>query len=242
MTVESTLIRYRAVILQLVPRWLRKGSEGAGIAGKFLYAIGINIDASADALVAGVKRRFPGYNGQYDSLPAIGADRRMARGPSELDASYAARLLTWLGPQGHPTRGGPYAMLTQLYGYWQGTFAMTLVYRTGAAFAMSTSGVITRTTIGNPWPLNTTEQAHWRLFFDWPGTLTTDGLWGDPGVWGDGGIWGSNITPLTVSQCLLVPTEWNTATAIGHVALLPHGTYVDPSHWFDPGLVSIPVY
>ncbi len=236
---EQQLITYRAAIAKLVPRWLRKGTTGPGIAGKVLYALGVQLDAMADALVAGVKRRFPGYQGQYDSLPACGADRRVARGPAETDAGYAARLLLWLDPiQGHPTRGGPYAMLAQLHGYWVGAFPIALVYRTGARFLMATDGTITRDTIA--W--GDTGIATWTLVFRWTPPLNNDGLWGDPGLWGDGGVWGSDLTPTTVADLLLVPTEWNSADARGQVTLAPPIIWADVNQWQDGTLVMIPVY
>jgi hypothetical protein len=216
--------------------------------------MGIQLDAMADAVVQGVQRRFPGYKGQYDSLPALGADRRIARGPNESDAGYAARLILWLDSvKGHPTRGGPYAMLAQLHGYWQGAFRIALIYRTGYGFFMGLPadptlqplGTVTRGFIF-PWT-DTTEDAlgtplaHWTLFFEWLPGVSNDGLWGDPGLWGDGGLWGCSLSPTEVEDLILVPTEWNSADATGHVTLLSTAQYNDPSTWQTPGLVSIPV-
>lgn len=217
------LLRYRDAILKIVPRWLRKGSIGPGVIGRVLYAIGIQLDSLADALVEGVKRRFPGLNGQYDSLPLLGADRRIARGPTETDAGYAARLLPW--QQAHRGRGGAYAMLTQLYGFWQGAFAIDLIYFSGKTYSIDTSGNITTsqqagTHVPAPW-------AQWWLVFHWPTSQSNDGKWGDPGVWGDGGVWGSDLLPATVANILIVPTEWNAAHASGHVVLLCPGASWD---------------
>lgn len=246
---ESRLITFRDNLLRTVPRWLRKGAAGPGIAGRVMYAMGVQVDGVAAALVEGTKRRFPGLDGQYDTLPLIGAERRIARGPYETDQGYAARLIPWLDD--HATRGGPYAMLAQLHGFWSGAFEIALVYRTGKRFSLHTDGTITRDFI-SPWASYGTnadgkQLCKWKLFFAWPGPLSNDGLWGSlgssgDGHWGDGGIWGSSLTPTQVQNILLVPTEWNCAHAHGSVSLLPPTVWADTSHWQDPGLVCLSIY
>lgn len=247
---ETTIMTYRATGNKTLPRWLRKGFDGpVGIAGKVMYALFIVIDDCASMLIAGVKRRFPGYLGEYDSLPLIGAQRRIARGPLETDAGYAARLIPWLDC--HRTRGGPYAMLAQLYGFWSGAFQIALVYTSGKRFLLHTDGTITRDYIAG-WAGYGVDSmgrtlAQWKLFFQWPTAIGNDGLWGSVGstgnaFWGDGGIWGVDLTAAQVQNLLLVPTEWNAAHTHGTVCLLPPSVWPDTSHWQDPGLVSLAVF
>lgn len=250
---EQKLITYRDLILSLVPRWLHKGGTSMGTAGKLLYSIGIQLDSLSDALVAGVKRRFPGLNAVgYDALPLHGKERRIARGPFETDAGYAARLLPWL--DGHRIRGNPYAMLQQLYGFWLGAFPMAIVNRDGRRYTLATDGTITRDYIAG-WVDTSDDGAfptthpliHWKLFFYWTPTIGNDGLWGSLGSsgdmhWGDGGLWGTDLTPQQVQNIMLVPTEWNAAHTNGFVTLLPPAIWADTSMWQAPGLVSIAIY
>lgn len=255
MTEENTLLTYRDLVVKLVPRWLRKGTEGAGIAGKLLYAIAIQIDAVQDALVEGVKRRFPGFDGEFDSLPLLGQERRIARGPYETDQGYADRLLPW--QEQHRSRGGPYAMLEQLHGFWVGAFPIALVYNTGKRFSMATDGTITRDYVSG-WTDEGTDayifkptrgylpRVRWKLFYYWTPTIGDDGLWGSVGSsgdphWGDGGLWGVDLLPEEIQNLLLVPTEWNNAHAEGSVSLIPPALWGDPSRWQEPGLVCIPI-
>jgi hypothetical protein len=151
---------------------------------------------------------------------------------------YAARLLRWLDD--HKTRGGPYAMLRQLQLFWAAApFAIDLVYESGKRFHSTLGGAITEST-GSPWDGDTARWARWWLIFDWPGTVTDDGIWSDPGTWDDTGTWDTSLTVAEVAEIRLVPNEWNAAHALGYITLriggaetwdVPADTWADGGFW-----------
>lgn len=73
---------------------------GAGIAERFMYAIGIQPDFLIFKVQEAIKLRFPGYL-NASSLAQIGDDRAILRGYLETDDSYAARLRAWLDTWRH---------------------------------------------------------------------------------------------------------------------------------------------
>ena len=191
-----TLPTYRDTIRKLSPPWLQNG-----LAEGILYAIAVQIDAFGDAVAAGVKQRFPGLY-SMESLPLIGRERRILRGRTEDDATYAARLPRWRID--HRRRGGPYALLAQIYAHYApSNFAIQLVYASGRRFSMDTSGVVTRDDIGWLPDAFTSLWARWWLFFqtDAFGAPTGDAL----------------------DDIKAIPRAWNAAHCLGYVVLLPAG-------------------
>lgn len=139
--ITAPLVTFRDTLRKLCPPWLQNG-----LAEKVLYSIGVQLDAMGDAVVAGVKMRFPDLY-SAEPLALIGAERRIRRGALEDDATYASRLRTWL--MDHRTRGGPYALLTQLYRYYApNTFRIDLLYKSGLRFSMELDGTINRDFMG----------------------------------------------------------------------------------------------
>ena len=203
---------FRDTLLSIVPRWLKNGVGGA-----ILYAWGLIMDLLVDATAEAVKRRFPGYEAN-DSLNIIGKNRRIRRGPIEAEASYATRLPNWLID--HSNRGGPYALLRQVFGYYSANpFDVELRYHSGRQFLMDTAGDVTRgDTIWVP-PNGPNQWCSWFLIYQWPGAVNDDGDWDDPGVWDDGGIWDSDITAAERDEIIQVPSEWKAAHARGFVVL-----------------------
>jgi hypothetical protein len=231
------LTTFRDVLRRISPPWLQRG-----IAEKILYAFGVHVDAFADALVAGVKMRFPGVY-SAESLPLLGRERRIARGQNEPDATYAVRLTRWLTD--HRRRGGPYALLSQLFGFWAAaSFAIELIYVSGRRYSLDTSGNVTRDDISWSGP-DDAHWAQWWLFYHWPTLVPDDGTWGDPGDWGDGGVWGSGLTGDEVAEIKLVPVAWNAAHPFGTIVLLhdpdsllwgyPIRTWGSGWHWAGVG-------
>jgi hypothetical protein len=220
------VLRYRDLVRRITPRWLH-----GRVAGGLLYALAVHVDALGQMLVAGVKRRFPGAPGTLpDALPAIGRERKIRRGPNETDASYAARLPTWL--EARRLRGGPYAMLRQVRAFYGAApFAVDLIYRNGRHFAMAPDGTITRSIISFSPDAFPTAWARWWMIYRWPETVEDDGIWSDPGTWEDGGVWDSSLTAAEVAQLALIPTEWNAAHTKGYVLLATAAsTTLDPAH------------
>lgn len=218
---------FRDRIRRVSPPWLQRGW-----AEKLLYAYGTQIDAFADALVAGVKMRFPGLYSD-ESLPLIGRERRIARGLIEDGATYAARLRRWFDD--HRRRGGPYAMLAQLHAYFSpNNFPIQLVYRSGRRFSMDTAGVVVRDDISFHPDGNAARWARWWLIME------ADAY----------------VPPLSdqdVADIRLIPTEWNAAHCTGTVIVMPAGgelwnyppghVWNEPGVWNTPDVVSVvPVY
>lgn len=204
----SVLLTFRDTIREKAPPWLREGLGGA-----LLWAIGLHMDAFADALVAGVKLRFPGLYSN-ESLPLLGRDRRIRRGRAEADEIYATRLRRWIDD--HRTRGGPFAMLAQLAAHYASApMEIHLVYRSGRRFVMTEGGTVTIDDL----PLtNVQDWAKWTLYFFWPTGPAVE-TWGT-GDWGGARVWGSNLTPNEIVDMRLVPKEWNAAHCFGRIVLL----------------------
>jgi hypothetical protein len=230
-------LTFRDAIREISPRWLKHG-----LAEKILYSFGIHMDLLGDAAADGIKKSFPTLLDAVDAFGMIGRSRKIARGPNEPDVTYAARLLPWL--DFHRTRGGPYAMLRQLQLFWSAApFAIDLVYESGKRFHSSVFGAITEST-GSPWDGNTARWARWWAVFDWPGAVTTDGIWSDPGVWDDLGTWDTSLTVAEVAEIRLIPNEWNAAHTLGYITLrisgaetwdVPADTWADGGVWAGGG-------
>lgn len=218
MTITATLRTYRDRIRQISPPWLQNG-----LAEKILYALGLHVDGFGDALVAGVKLRFPGFYSD-ESLPYIGRERRIRRGRTESNANYAVRLTRWLVD--HQRRGGPYALLAQLHAHYApNNFPIELVYQSGRRYSMNIDGQVTRDDIVWFPDAQTTKWARWWLFY-----LTDQ--FGTP-------------TAAEVEDLKLIPREWNAAHCFGYVVLFPSGgELIDypPGHLIDePGTINTTV-
>lgn len=132
-------------IRRLTPPWLRR-TVGAQV----MEGIAEVVDDTAERFVQGVKLRFPGVPPRpidADALALTGRERRIRRGPLEPEATYAARLPSWW--DAHRTRGGPYALLEQLFAYWRDALGvrMDVVYHSGTRRWIDPAGVITRDAI-----------------------------------------------------------------------------------------------
>jgi hypothetical protein len=214
-----------------------------------MYAMAVHADALGDSIAAAVKSRFPNYY-SAESLPYIGRDRKISRGRAEADAVYASRLNRWLDD--HQTRGGPYAMLAQVYAHFAtAPFAVDLVYFSGRRFQMDVAGAVsTRDDYSWTPDTDTARWARWWLFYYWPTEILSDGIWDDAGTWSDGGVWDSDLTAANVSDLRLVPREWNAGHAMGIVVLLsgdlelwdyPAGTWDDSGLWTDRGPAQLAI-
>jgi len=214
---DAIIVTHRDTIRKSAPPWLQHG-----IAEKLLYAIAVQLDALGDGIVAGVKLRFPGVY-SMESLGLIGAERRIRRGLYEADENYAQRLTRWWTD--HATRGGPYALLNQLwYHYAPNSFPIHLVYRSGMRFLMAPDGTITRAVAGFP---STAQWAAWELLY------YTDDV----------------IDPVDV---VIIPRDWIAAHILGSVKVIPSGAelwdYPPENTWNESGtwdtadiVINIPV-
>ncbi len=206
---------YRDAIRRVMPRWLQ-----GGVAEKIGYSIGVHLDGFVDMLAASVKLRFPNlYSGE--TLDMLGRDRRIRRGPSDTDATYASRLIPWLDD--HRTRGAGQTLLRQIHRYFApNNFEVDLVYRSGRRYHMTAAGVITCEDSDCLWEADDLPEkyARWALYYQWPVAYSTDGKWGDAGAWGDGGVWAVNVPADVVEDLRAIPTEWNNGHSLGAVVLV----------------------
>lgn len=156
-------------LVRTMPPWLRR-TRGL----RLLEAIGEQIDDVIDRTAEGVRLRFPHHlTPDPGALALTGRERRIRRGPAETAATYAKRIRTWW--DAHRTRGGPYALLGQLYAYtvdWLNV-PIDVVYYSGMRRAMDVAGVITRDAI--TWGADAS--GHWARF--WVFFYVTDPLPGE---------------------------------------------------------------
>lgn len=144
-------------LVRTMPPWLRR-TRGL----RLLEAIGEQIDDVIDRTAEGVRLRFPHHlTPDPGALALTGRERRIRRGPAEPAATYAKRIRTWW--DAHRTRGGPYALLGQLYAYtvdWLNV-PIDVVYYSGTRRAMDAAGAITRDAI--TWGADAS--GHWARFW-----------------------------------------------------------------------------
>ena len=203
---------FRDLIRKTSPLWLRHGN-----AEKLLYSIGLMFDGLTDLAIAALRCRFPGDNALF--LPYHANERRIRQGKYETAEHYAVRLQSYF--QAHLDRGGPYALLEQVYEYYRpNNFEVYLYYESGSYFHMLEDGTISHTimpsTGADAW-------AHWILIFIWPDDIADDGTWDSPGLWDSDppGVWDfSGITAAEVADLRLIPQEWNNAHCNGTIVLL----------------------
>lgn len=205
----------RDALYASVPTWLQ-GTYGF----RFLYSIALQLDALLDALIAGIKLRFPGLY-SFESLPYVGRERRIRRGREESDENYSTRLLRWR--EDHKTRGNAYALLAQLYAHYApSNFVIQLVYKSGRRFTMAVDGTITVDYVAPSAPQ--AQWARWTLFYfteEWPTPET--------------------VTPDDKNDLTMIPKEWIAGHVIGKLVLMPTGVelwnyHVPPMQWNNHSL------
>jgi hypothetical protein len=207
------------------PPWLRRVVGGA-----VMESLGVPVETLVDRTVESLRKRFPNALSP-EALGYLGRERRILRGPNEPAATYAARLLTWW--DSHLTRGGPYALLTQMHAYFADAENPTIdcVSNNGVRHTVDSSGTITRGSYAGftgdgeaP-----TKWARLFIFFQLPGTT----------------IFGEDIYALTAeTQALIcsVPREWKAAHIDRiYIRLVPSGGiawgYPETLVWGAPGEV-----
>lgn len=187
---------FAKAINRVAPWWASTGNVGA-----LLYGIGSALDELRDRTVRSARLALSGATDSEgaltdaEKLAYLGADRGLTRGIDETDVGYAARIGAALPAL--RGRGGPYAMLEQLYAYYAADpFPIDLVYRNGLRYRLAVDGTITEgETETSWWTDDGGAWARWRLYYH--GTAAQAG------------------TDLT-----RVPTDWNAAHCNGTVIVL----------------------
>jgi hypothetical protein len=203
---DAPLITFRDTMWRSVPPWLK-----VGVAHRYLYAIAVQLDAAGDALLAGVKMRFPNLYSS-DSLPEIGSERRIRRGLTESAENYASRLVRWF--EDHRRRGGAYALLQQLFfHYAPNTFPIALWYPSGTRYLMDAAGNIT-------WQLPVTA-SHVQNWARWSLLYFTD-----------------DLSTVPLDDVVIIPRDWIAAHCFGEVIIMPTGAvlwdYPPDRLWNNP--------
>lgn len=195
---------FRDAIREKSPQWLR-----GYYASRLLYAIGLIIDAIADALLGGVKARFPGSD-TTGALEVLARDRKLARGWTEAAVAFAARLRAFRDEQ--RLCGSPYPFARQLRELVGSSIGdIEIVAERGITVTIDSAGAITRSTQTWGWDSSGTWSRIFVVLHD--ATWAAEDTWGT-GTWADGGVWGSStLTRSEVTSLVDVVRRWTPAHA-----------------------------
>lgn len=192
-------------------RWLRKFWLY-----RLLVAFAVHIDALVDWCVLALQARYP-QMAPPDALPVLGHERGIRRGFSESLESYAARLVLWLVDR--RIKGSPYALMSQLAGYFTGySVRIRVVNAAGSWYTRYSDGTLDwhyETPSNWDWDGDSSPFSRYWVILYFPTALaSTEGLWAQPvgpggGVWGDGGVWGLNNAYEVNNTVKLIVAEWN---------------------------------
>lgn len=232
----------RDVIKTISPPWLQTGT-----AEKFLYSLGLSMDALLDKLNQGVKARFP-KDAPPSALPFIGADRLIPQGILESTSSYTTRLQQAFDAWAFA--GMNRGVLAQILGYLT-PFAPLVravtdprpinILITANKWDTYLAGA---SLVGNQTPTNTAvvamnwnwdgQQLPWRFFVILqsvaPQNFTsTEGTWGDGALWGDTtASWGLSITAAEVSAIRNIIGTFKSAQWCQWIIISFDATLFDP--------------
>ena len=210
----------RSAIRSWLPRWIQPLAlldEGFRV----LYAIGLVIDATKEAMLQAAQSDLPEYC-DTSCLPRIGRDRKIRRAPAEPDGTYEQRLIRWIDD--HKTQGNPYTLLEQLRAFFYPyTPRMQLVNANGTWYQIDTDGTRARFTSSPSnwdWDGKSAALPHrcWVIIHAWsaPGLVDRDGTWGDGETWGTkpDSTWGCTFTYEQVEGIRQLIDDWRSATAL----------------------------
>ena len=206
-------------LLSIMPPWLRRRIGRAVVEG-----IAESIDGETDRNVEGLRLRFPGGGADASALGYTGRERRILRGPGELDETFARRLRVWW--DSHRTRGGAAALLQQMHAYMlaANNIPITYVANTGTSSAQSDlAGAIVYSGFTPPgWIGDGQVPPQWARFFlflEFAGstysTPIVDGF-GAPILTEDGEAILADVdlyalTSSEIAELCAVPREWSAA-------------------------------
>jgi len=228
---------WKNAALRELPPWLRRTVGSAAVKG-----MATPVDAEQDRSSESIALRFPGGSESNaatihpNALSLIGRERRILRGPGESDEAYAERLRGWW--DAHRTRGGAYALLTQLHKYFLALNNCPIQYinQDGASVTVAADGSFTRSTIPT-WTGDGADPPFWARFylvFYLDGSVLNFALItedGDPILTEDGEqiVVSVSIFDLTSDDHKMlcaIAHEWNAAHVDRiYIVLMPAGGY-----------------
>lgn len=222
----------------LGPSWLTQTGE-SGLIG---YSFALVKDAFLQRAYLGLLAGYPqndknGATAPTDALTLMGRDRKIVRGISDTDASYAARLLLWLDD--HRTRGNPFTLMRQLAGYCGPGVSFRTVDNSGNWRARDANGVETSSGhLGNwNWDGSTSDWSRgWVIIY--PGSLwIAEGTLGDGTVYGDTtGTLGTTATQEQAATLHTIVTDWSPAGTQVEIILALDATSFAPASPEPDGL------
>ena len=157
----------RDALRAFVPIWLQD-RPGFRNGYKFLYMAALLGDIAITWMVQAVYAWLPGYSlgvtglavDPSSALPLVGQGRAIVRGEIETDASYAARLVTWLTTW--EAAGSAEILASQVQAYLANTPTVRIVDRAGNWVTIDPSGHITTTSAAWDWDsVSNPERAGW---------------------------------------------------------------------------------
>lgn len=237
----SAFPTFRDLAQRIAPRWLN-GANGSRV----LYTPGLVNDADVVVQGAGLRAGLPGLCNE-DSLPYLGRDRLITRGPSEPADLYAARLTN--AQQSHQRRGSTPELLEQLRHWWSPNFrTITYVQNNSIWYQIDPSGVVTRTdnsaTPNWKWDARfggvgaAANPKWWRFWIIVSGAPYFKWKWGDGHRYGDPDlVWGSTVPSWWISGLRGIVRTWKCQDAVCDRIIL---TYDDslllPTNPAGPGM------
>lgn len=191
------------------PLWLQ-----TGVAEKFLYSMGLAMDALLEKLNQAVRSRMPGQGATTTTLAYVGADRLIPQGTIEAVTSYELRLQQAWDSWGFA--GTNRGVLQQILGYLSPFQPLVRAVTDPRSSLNKWDTYLAGTNlVTTPQPTQTAvvaenwnwdgQQLPWRFFVILQATSPqnftgTEGTWGDGDVWGDSSkSWGLSISTAEVS-------------------------------------------
>lgn len=210
----------------LGPKWLVKDKVTVnGVEtetdSRILHTLALYLDAFNDRVLRGIRARLPGGGSTEDSLPYIGRDRQVARGPSESRSTYEGRLQRAIDDW--RVAGTAWSVMEQIRGYCSPhAIRVRIVNEHANFYQIDRDGTRSR---GKDTSWNWSDEPEkWSRFWViiYP---TTDSPqqpwarspnWGDPELWGGawgtpGYTWGSTATPDDVASVRKIVRTWKPA-------------------------------
>ena len=236
--------RFRDAILRIAPPWLRK-PNGA----RFLFNLGLHVDAVAEQARLGVRARMPGFTSIAGALPARGSDVSISRGWMESEDSYVARLQRAWDDWG--LAGSPVAVAQQLLGYLSPTIPLIRIVTNG--FQADGTWITDWITLAGSsvsyhraspsnwnWDGSTDRPARfWVIAYCIPSVWQSI-VWGPGRAWGTAGqSWGSTADVAQIGDMKRIISQWKAAGSAGAWMLLSgDDALFDPTA--APGAASMP--